>query len=249
MQYSFENIKHEANRAKQDIFSRFQSSAFSQSSLEELKEKHFQEEMEIKRRHQRELENFKLKCEREKHYLSSNMKLHKTQAVAMTTALKRKQTYCKFQVESDISEQIKKYVQSSLPVINYRYQLGSPLSPNTSSVFKGLDLNSGNFVAIKALPAEINLDTSLKHETLVPVLDVCSANSTMFVVMKLMKENLSEYVARLPDQKLEPFQIAYIMHTVNYFFCVCKFFLRFWRRYVICIATEWLLGIYVHNIF
>jgi hypothetical protein len=215
MQVIFENIKIEANRAKQDIIQRFQSSIFSQSIEEELELRFTQEEEEIKRRHQRELEAFKLKCERERIHLAETAKIHKRQVLALTTALKRKQIYCKYQAESDATESIKKYIQNSLPVINYRYQLGSPLSHSTTSVFRGLDLNTAEFIAIKALPAEINLDTSLKHETLVPVLDVCSANSTLFVVMKLMKENLFEFVARLPDQKLEPFQTAYIIHTVK----------------------------------
>lgn len=212
---SFETIKIETSRVKQDIYQRFQSSFFPQTAKDELEQRFIEEEEDIKQRHQRELEAFRLKCERERKHFAESTKLYQRQAVALTTSLKRKQVYCKYQAEADTSESIKKYIQNSLPVINYRYQLGSPLSSSTTSVFKGLDLDTGDYVAIKALPAEINLDTSLKHDSLVPVLDVCSVNSTLFVVMKLMKENLFDFVAKLPDQKLEPFQTAYIIHSVH----------------------------------
>jgi hypothetical protein len=84
--------------------------------------------------------------------------------------LKKKFYQVQSQMEADVSVSLRKFLVEAFPVINNTYQIGNPISPSASSVFKGLDLNTFDLVAIKAFPSVVNLDTSLKHDTLVPVI-------------------------------------------------------------------------------
>lgn len=83
-------------------------------------------------------------------------------------------------------------------------------------------------VAIKAFPVGVSLETSLKHEVLVPLLDIIPTQNTIFVVMKVnfqvekltmqkMEQNLQSYVQRYPNQQPEDCEIAEIIFTVRIF--------------------------------
>jgi len=87
-------------------------------------------------------------------------------------------------------------MQEYFPLINDTYQIGPCLSEKFTSVFIGLDLNTGERVAIKTFPSSVTLTTDLKHPFLVEALGVENLEGTTFIIMKLMKESLFEYRKR-----------------------------------------------------
>lgn len=114
---------------------------------------------------------------------SEQIPIQKSRAAAQVLSLKKKYLDQQSQIEADMAISNRKLVFQSnytnqkilisnldMPIINNTYQIGNPITKSTASVFKGLDINSLEIVAIKAFPSFVTLDTSLQHSTLVPIL-------------------------------------------------------------------------------
>eukprot|EP01116_Phalansterium_solitarium_P024478 TRINITY_DN8999_c0_g1_i1.p1 TRINITY_DN8999_c0_g1~~TRINITY_DN8999_c0_g1_i1.p1 ORF type:complete len:904 (+),score=354.75 TRINITY_DN8999_c0_g1_i1:125-2836(+) len=169
---------------------------------------------ELLQRHQRELQEFESKAQSERRAYDESIPAAKRRAAAKLLALKMHFYRQQNQMEANVSASLRNFLSESFPIINNIYQIGNPVSRTSGSVFKGLNLSTFDLVAIKAFPSMVSLDTSLKHDTLVPVIDVCATEGTIFVIMSYMKENLAEYVARQPNQTVEPSRIAQIIYTL-----------------------------------
>ncbi len=161
--------------------------------------------------------------------LKDKITLSRRQVASQLLSLQRKAMEQQNSVEKEASTALKKFIARSFPIIQGTYQIGQPLSFDAHSVFKGLDRQRAEFVAIKVFPSNVSLDTSLKHEALVPIIDVCTTETegtgTTFVIMKLMKvpllilvtlrqETLMSYVKRQPGQQVEVAKAAQIMYIL-----------------------------------
>eukprot|EP01114_Cavostelium_apophysatum_P016602 TRINITY_DN4762_c2_g1_i2.p1 TRINITY_DN4762_c2_g1~~TRINITY_DN4762_c2_g1_i2.p1 ORF type:complete len:949 (-),score=249.84 TRINITY_DN4762_c2_g1_i2:33-2459(-) len=212
LQHMLEEAGTELEEKRDQLAKRFSHVLDAKEGEKILEDKILRRQEEIRARHEREWSEFRTQSEQERKAFSQNLPKLQSGVASQFLSLKRKCFDVQNEIEAEFSRTLRKNLADSLPVINNVYQIGAPISTNTTSVFKGLDLNSLELVAIKAFPSAVSLDASLRHETLVPIVDVCHAGSTVFVVMKMMKENLSEFVRK--RGQLEPSVIAQITYTL-----------------------------------
>eukprot|EP00026_Physarum_polycephalum_P000507 Phypoly_transcript_00508.p1 GENE.Phypoly_transcript_00508~~Phypoly_transcript_00508.p1 ORF type:complete len:663 (+),score=163.86 Phypoly_transcript_00508:39-1991(+) len=187
----------------------------SESGISALKESHKQRREDLLERHRRELEVLDEHCKGELEEFQRQLPGEKKHTAARYKQAKEEYAQAASAAQSACISALRGMLGSTFPIIRNRYQIGSLITANSTSVFKGVDLQTMELVAIKAFPPQgVSLNTTLNHPTLVPIIDVCEIPASMYVVMKMMPATLSSYVKTLPEQLVPLDEVKEIMHTL-----------------------------------
>ena len=123
-----------------------------------------------------------------------------------------------------------------------------PINTGTSRVFVAIDLQQHRHVAIKVLPAGIEIADNLIHNTIVPIYEIIASDTHTFVIMKRMDINLNKLIKAQPNMFTHnPDGVAHFIRRVCLVIVICNFrltitksiqFVSWCNQYNICIANR-----------
>eukprot|EP01117_Protostelium_nocturnum_P016104 TRINITY_DN6317_c2_g1_i1.p1 TRINITY_DN6317_c2_g1~~TRINITY_DN6317_c2_g1_i1.p1 ORF type:complete len:910 (+),score=277.51 TRINITY_DN6317_c2_g1_i1:151-2880(+) len=214
LQSALDKLSNQFSVQKGEVGQTFQGVLNTESEEIQMEQRFEQLKEQLRLKHEREWAELNNKIESERKTFESQIPVMKKQASSQILALKKKYHHLQHQMETNVSKSLRKFMKDSFPIINSKYQIGNRVSKNSSTVFRGLNMDTFELVVLKAFPSEVSLNTSLRHETLVPVLDICPNEGTTFAIMRLLNEDLPSFVSKHNNQQLEDRQIASIIYTL-----------------------------------
>eukprot|EP00762_Andalucia_godoyi_P001054 ANDGO_01972.mRNA.1 putative inactive protein kinase DDB_G0270444 len=173
---------------------------------------------EMKRRHEQELRDLKAFYEEEQKRFEDAIGNGKHHAALDYHKAKYAYAARNRELEAATISQMRGLLLSSVPhsrQFSEKIKLICAINPRTQKVYHAMDIDSLVDYAVKVLPPKVPLNLSLKHRSLVSIIDVAKTEKATYVVMEMMIDNLRHKLATQdPDIIFPPSEIAALVYDV-----------------------------------